>query len=52
MERLTDEQIKATVATLRMAEAEKARLLERALAGQAAARFVVYAASRRPSACR
>lgn len=42
--RLTPEQITATVATMRMAETERAVLLARALAGEQAARFVVWAA--------
>ena len=40
----TPEQITATVATMRMAETERAVLLARALAGEQAARFVVWAA--------
>jgi hypothetical protein len=53
---LTDEQIRETVAALRMAEPLKAALVERAQAGDPGARFVVYAAWRkskasRPSAC-
>jgi len=50
--RLTPEQIRETVAAMRMPEALKAALLERALGGEGDARFVVYAAwraRRRPS---
>ena len=55
--RLTDEQVRETLAALRMAEPLKAALVERAQAGDPGARFVVYAAWRRakasrPSACR
>ena len=48
--RLTPEQITATVASLRMPEPLKAILLARALRGEAAARFVVYAAWKRGTA--
>lgn len=41
--RLTDEQIRETVATMRISEADKAIILRRALAGEPAARFTVYA---------
>ena len=44
---LTDEAIRATVAGLRMSEKAKAALLRRALSGDEAARFAVYAKAAR-----
>ena len=41
--RMTDEQIRETVAALRMPQKERKSLLKRALAGDPAARFVVFA---------
>lgn len=45
--RLTAEQIRETVATLRMDDTARAVLLARALAGDPGARLVVYAAWRK-----
>lgn len=47
MARMTDEQIKTTVAAMQMAEPLKAKLVREALAGSPNARFVVYAAMKR-----
>ncbi len=41
--RLSDAQVRQTVAAMRMTETLKAALLRQALAGDAPARFVVYA---------
>ena len=43
MTRLTDEQIRQTVAAMKTKPAYKAVLLERALGGEQEARFAVYA---------
>ena len=46
--RMTDAQIKETVAALRMNETERAVLLKRALAGDPSARFFLYWKRRGP----
>ena len=45
--RLTDEQIKATLAAMKFTPEERAKVERLALAGEPGARFVVYAAWRK-----
>lgn len=51
-ERLTDEQIKATVAAMNTSDALKAAILKQALSGDASARFAVYGAYLRQNGLR
>lgn len=50
--RLTDQQIRDTVAAMNTADVHKAALLKQALAGDPGARFSVYGAYRRQNGTR